>query len=270
MRKGFVADKWVVGLIVTALVAIILGVLLVKFSTSAKSQFTEEQCHTSLLMTRGVDKAYLGAACYFKSENPIPLKCTRTFLSVDEKVTLAQGAKESDVTTKYNSACNEATSCLAENVVAKQMASCWKRFFEGQTPVFQQLDQNTFDAMGEGKRACFVCAEITLENGAPHFDAYIHNQAYDSTQSFYQYFTSKKAYCSKSYQGNCYEGVANASGRPPIEHKGLPAGTYAIVFMREGMGKCSPDKPIDQTSLTHTVQAVPAADVPAACDTVIV
>jgi hypothetical protein len=263
-RKALVMNTWLLLLIATALTVVVIALLIPKFQAATRTQYTDVQCRSSLLLTRGVDKAYAGPACHFKVESPIALKCERTFFTVDEKATQHYLNKDDiDVTKQYDE------KNLAESVVAEQMALCWKMFFEGQSPVFQQLDETNFDFLGKNKRACFVCSEIELKKGAPDFGVYIRANAVDETQNYYQYFTSNKAFCDKSLQPNCWEGIAKQRTQP-IEQASLSRGSYAVVFMRQGMGACTAKDKGDASKLTHTVQVVPAEDVAMQCDAVIV
>jgi hypothetical protein len=259
-RKALVMNNWLMLLIATALTVVVIALLTPKLHAATRNEFTEAQCRSSLLLTRAADKAYVGPACHFKSESAVPLKCERALFSVDEKVTQHHlGKKDEDVTKQYD---NEH---LAESVVAEQMAACWKRFFEGQSAVFQQLDPATFDFISKNQRACFVCAEIQLTKGAPDFGTYIRTAPYDDTQNFYQYFTSRKAYCDKSLQPNCWEGIAKQR-ELVIKQDVLEQGKYAVVFMRQGMGGCSDKDKGDASKLTHTVQVIPVDDVATLCD----
>ena len=284
-RKAITTEAALITVIVFSMVMVIAAVLAAALFSVGKSQFTEAQCRASLLLTRAVDKPQW---CAVKIDNPVPIQCNRDFVTAT-KTTVTRDGK--DVTTAYTALCpapDGTASCLSANVVAEEMRTCWREFFEGDTPVLQQLEVNDFNIFkSSNQRACFVCAEVTLkDDDVADLNKYLKGQKItvaNQQVSYYDYLTSPKAYCNPAMKktekpdpnapsvANCYEGIAQQGGDyPNIDHKTLPAGTYAVVFMRQGVTSCTGTTLPAESKITQTVQVIPAKDIAAQCDLVTV
>lgn len=278
MRRGMTSEAAIITVIVFAAVMILGIVIFNSLSGASKASFTDSECRASAMLTRAGD---LSPICSVKPQNPIPLKCERNFVTVDEEVIL----NGEDVTKEYAGACpGGGTGCIGEEALAKEMERCWRMFMEGEQAVFQQLEIDEWSLKSEtNARVCFVCSEVTLEEGAPQFGEYVRAMASKKNITYYEYFTSPRAYCDpRIKEPTCWEGMAK-SGEvtdwvggnkfDKIEQDNLPAGAYAVVFMRRGMGTCEEKeitKELEAQAMTNTVQAVPAANISRHCGAVIV
>ena len=291
-RRGTSIESAIVTLVVFGAVFIIIALLYKSMLETGKKEFSDKECQASLLVTRIVDKP-LSLACVKVADNPIPLKCQRHFLSVDATIVKdTGGTKSDDITFKYDATCKESTaSCLAANVLASEMRRCWTLFSEGQMPVFQQVDK-TWE-IGNNNRACFVCAEVTVA-GAPitGFTQYLKDTPVPKSgrvTSDIKYFDflagNPKALCGPTrdkLEGSCWESFKESfdpawyntflrlGAIPAVDQETLAPGTYAVVFMREGMesAACEKEGESDYTP-TLTVQAIPAARIAEYCPVVL-
>ena len=334
MKKGVVGlETALVGIVLTASTILVLAVMFKIFFASAEGEFTEKQCQTSLQLTRQLDDT-LSISCV----QPVPnlgVKCTREFMTVADERVFHDG---DDVTHQYDAACptSQGDQCLPENVVADEMARCWQLFFNGEMTVFQQVEENSAKILTrkDGARSCFICSEITLsDEGVEDLTAYLKAKKYTDDKTYYQFIAQNPAaFCDDAMvhedglgYPTCWEGVADGgeqlqnlrrwpslyqeSGGPKLsedENAKLtyPAGgTYAVTFIRRGLGTCEGDGKsgldklfLDWTEdnnlltlfppirgiadsvgemaaeeyLTNTVQLIPSDRVNAYCDVVIV
>ncbi len=280
-----------VTLVVFGAVFIVIALLYKSMLATGKNEFSDKECQLSLLLTRAADKP-LSLACVKPIDNPIPLKCSRHFLTANARtVTDTAGKEPIDMTYQYDATCSSGTaSCLAHNVVASEMRRCWTLFFEGETPVFQQVD--TTWEIGNNDRACFVCAEVTVE-GAPvnGFTQYLKDTPVPKTGRLttdVSYFDllagNPKALCGPgrdTLDGSCWESFKEPfdpawyvpkklASLPAVNQDTLDPGTYAIVFMREGLESVACENPgtADYTP-TLTVQTIPVARIAEYCPVVL-
>jgi hypothetical protein len=258
MKKGVSLESAMITLAIFVLIAFSMAFLYNRVFAEGKSVYTQKECQASLLLTESVDKAQ--PFCIAKISNPIPIKCSREFISIkDQKV--FQNARE----TFYDNTCPDGKKdCLAQNVIARQMATCWSTFFQGQHVVFQQVEEGYLPLLNDEKAtACFVCGEITIDKDINGFKQYLKTAQYKSGLDYFTYL-SNTTYCYDDYKkdGTCWEGVAKEEG---IDQDHLEAGTYAVTFTRIGTSTCS--NKVDTT--TMTVQLIPMKDI-SKCNAVIV
>lgn len=272
-RKGDVSMHGaMLSVIIFGIVMIVLILLYNMIFSLSKAQFTVQECQASLLLTRAAD-LNKNAMCVAPIDNPIPLKCTRKFLTV-----LPDGVKEDRGLSDYDYACPagfESRSCVGHAVIAQEMAACWDLFFTGEQIVFQQVEKKTGD-WGPKNSACFICGEITLrtDEDVQRFSEYAKLARFDENATYYDHFNTPKAWCAKSYLDEkqaCWDTYA-AKQSPAIDQDTFRKGEkYAIVFIRKGMDSCNPTEgERTESGVTFTVQAVPADKVSSYCDMVMV
>lgn len=251
---------------ISMIVVMMIYIMLFSFG---KEQFTIEECQASLLLTRAAD-LNKNALCVAPIDNPVPLKCTRKFLTVE-----SDGVKEDKGLSDYDYNCPEgfsSPSCVGHAVIAQEMAACWDLFFNGEKIVFQQMEKKLGD-FGPRNSACFVCGEITLRTDVQRFSEYAKLARYEDV-TYYDHFNTRKAMCAKGYfdeKQACWDTYATEQ-TPPIDQDTFRKDEkYAIVFIRKGMGSCMDESPEPGDSeVTFTVQAVPADKVSSYCDVVMV
>jgi hypothetical protein len=296
-RGNFSLEAAIAVIIVFGIVMVISIFVYKKLLDVGREEFTEKECQASLDLTRKFD---LNPVCFVEAPNPVALKCPRSFMTVTDSKVVKNG---DDVTEVYDRACptregadmfdrqaSTPQACIAENVLAKSMASCWQLFYEGQVPVFQQLEIDEFSLKSDTfEKACYVCAEIDIQttNGAPNFRRYLQTQEYKKDLTYFEYITSNSAYCDPELRKGgltCWEAIAlnqddsfwtqfwNKEVHKPLEDWNLPKGKYAITFVRRGMGTCEKDNVAEgeATALTFTVHAIPVEKVSQFCDMVVI
>jgi hypothetical protein len=321
MRKGMSAEWAMVVVIIAGIVMVIAAIVYTTLYDVGKKEFSKRECQLSLQLTRSVDRTFR-YSCINPLPSPIPLKCARRFLDVTKDDVLSEGKS---VRYQYNPSCDPDAklveawasqeqqktdeqqakkqewtggACLAQNVLAKEMASCWSTFFEGEFPVFQQVENDVWEfwKRSKGLRACFVCAEVTLGTGHDLTDfreSYLKRKLFVQQRSYYDYLArNRNAFCpqgmrEKSPDGTCWGamGVGNEipwytfwkglsdKEWPSIDQQNYPDGkTYAVVFMRQGLfEQCESEDDIDEGTIPlMTVQAVPAENIGQYCDVVMV
>ena len=276
-RKGDVSMHGaMLTVIIFGIIMIVLILLYNMLFALSKQQFTKEECQASLLLTRAAD-INKNAMCVAPVDNPIPLKCTRKFITVQ-----TDGVKEDKGLSDYDYSCPagfQSRSCVGHAVIAQEIAACWDLFFTGEQIVFQQMEKKTGDwSLGEwGKEtACFVCSEVTLrtDEDVQRFSEYAKLARWDENATYYDHFNTPKAWCAKAYLDEtqaCWDSYA-AEQEPVIDQDTFKKGEkYAIVFIRRGMDSCNPTEgERTESGVTFTVQAVPADKVSAYCDLVMV
>jgi len=299
MRQGKSLEGTLVLIVVFGIVMVIFAILYRELYDIGDKEFTKKECQSSLLLTRSFDVATPKPICIKPVDNPIPIKCSRRFLTVTEHEVLKDGES---IKFNYNPSCDGSPidtsvkgrppawggACLVENVLAQEMASCWGMFFEGEMPVFQQVDEELFSIFSDTHRACFVCSEVTVssKNDVENFVTYLKtNNALVaenavSGKTYYEYLArNKKAFCSTNLLGDsttCWDGMAKNisywfnSDWPGVEQNTFETGkTYAVTFVRHGMSTCrDEDDPDDIPSMT--VQLLPADSIEKYCGAVLV
>jgi hypothetical protein len=277
MRKGNLVASGILTAIIFLVAAIVILIIYNLLFTFTKSEFSQKECQTSLLLTRNLD-ARGNLFCVATVDNPIPLKCSRRFLSIRD-----DGPSESiGMYHAYDAHCPTGLTdtdgnCAAQNAVADEMAYCWQTFYEGEQRVFQQMEINSLKLFSskDDATACFVCSEVTLKTqvDVTQFTEYLQRAKMDSGKTYYEYFNSRKAWCAQEYmeEDACWTGYGKSKG---IEQDTLKTGQkYAVVFIRRGMASCDNEVEADTTlttqHLTNTVQIIPAADIAKHCNMVI-
>jgi hypothetical protein len=264
-RKG-ISEQTVVILAVFIVAMLVILFLFGYLRESTKAGFTKAECRASLLLTRAIDSAQ--PICIVQVPNPTPLHCDRNVIGITNKEVLLNG---DDVKQLYKLRCGTDASCVPKSVVADQLATCWDQFFQGQQPVFQQMEEDSYKIFTykDKKTACFICSEITIKTDADieQFNAFLKTKYKNST--YYDYLNTK-GYCKAEYrtQGACFEGYAKAHG---LNWDRLEKGkTYAVTYVREGLATCAANQaPSENPDLTMTVQLIPIEKVPEKCAVVL-
>ena len=282
-RRGMSLEGALMLLVLFGAVFLITALLYRSLLTAGKEGFSDKECQASLLLTRVADTA-LSPACFKVASNPVPLKCSRRFLTVTEDSVTDTSGKPADVTRAYDPAC-PAGKCLPQRVIAEEMLRCWSVFREGELPVFQQVDR--FWDVGNNERACFVCAEVTLRTGAARtgFVQYLRDTTAPGRDEKYFDFLAgnPRALCNPARAGKaatCWESFSEPySGSAPwiswvtkdllaLDQDTLSPGAYAIVLLREGMEQdCGEHDAGDLPSMT--VQAIPVARIAEYCPVIL-
>jgi hypothetical protein len=275
-------------LIIFVVVVIVLLILYQQIFAVSKTEFDVKECQASLLLTRAVDTAQTNTvSCMFKTDNPAPIKCDRQFITIGDE-TIMQDGKE--VTGLYSKACDGEPGCMAKRVVAERMAKCWEQFFNGEQVVLQQVEGSAWSLFNTGALAssCFVCAELSYEGTgtitSEDFTTYLKETSYKDGTYYSHLAENKKAWCDTVYMeqlgaDTCWDVVREGNGlATPITK-----GSYAVVYMRRGMGACEESgasgvtvsygdagPKVQTQTLTNTVQFMPIDKVPTACKVVLV
>lgn len=283
LKRGMTMEGALVTIAIFGIVLILLAIMYKTFYAVGQQEFTEKECQTSLLLTRAAD---VSPICKVEASTPVPIKCNRNFATVTEDSVSVNGK---EMTSKYDATCPSGyadQSCLAERVVAEEMRKCWALFFEGEQPVFQQMEKNELSITPDTNiRVCYVCAEVNLQSDVKDLRGYLKAQSIKGDRTYYDFFTNRKAHCDpKLRQPSCWEGIAehpelqHANWLPDKKWPKLELGTlpkdqtYAVVFMRRGMGTCedSKIKEGEPAALTNTVQVIPAEKIAQYCSGVMI
>lgn len=279
-RRGISQNTMVILLVFIA-VFLITIVLWREIADAGQQEFTQGQCQASLQLTRATD---LGAWCVKVVPTPVPLHCSRRFMTVEDGAVYSSIlGKREPVTRNYNASCPAPApvfpgSCLAHNVVAEEMRECWSTFFNGEMQVFQQVEEGFIGKADT--RACFVCSEITVQTeDVVALKHYLEKQHFRSGlnegMSYYEHLAkNRNALCSQEVAqgGTCWDAFARGvDGKPPLDQNTLKAGeTYAVTLLRRGMSTCSEDSgDSGEESPTIVVQVIPTKDIAVHCDTVL-
>ncbi len=265
-------------------VFIIIVILVKSFLGASSTELDVNKCQSSLLLTKGVSS--LRPHCSVGSLTPFNLECTRSFIEINAGVVKKNGK---DITKNYDPTCKDnSNSCITENVIASEMALCWKTFFEGKQQVMQQLEQAAFLKFLNRKdhvNACFIFSEITITDNRPDIKDYLQYKMMKNNISYYDYFAkSPGAWCENEYrdkfQTTCWDGMRSGndtsaagsffgySTTKPSLIGPLKSGVYAVVFVRKGVGSCAGASENGESTLTNTVQLIPSEKVVDYCDVV--
>ena len=306
------AEGAIVVIVVFGIVLIIAAVLYTTLFDIGNKEFSKAECRTSLLLTANVQQkidTYVTWWCVTPASNPIPIKCSRRFLTVTPDDVLKDGKS---VKFEYNPLCageeaklsaeegkvQVAGACMPEAVLAQEMASCWDTFFQGETPVFQQVEPDLVKWFSENQheRACFVCSEVTLRSGKDIEDLQTYlkekkrtNVKRGESKSYYDFLAKNpEAICNSDIRAHSDDDTCwSALGKeidsgwfhgpfhlapqnwPGALQGKVPDGkTYAVTFVRYGMEpQCQLDD--DKSDLpTMAVQVLPAEEIGKYCDVV--
>ncbi len=314
-----------------SLAIVMIALYLMILGPALEEEFTEQECRASLQLSKTIGKlesvrdTIVPMACTMVTSKATPLKCTRKFLFVEEERVYEHSPSGDDITRKYDDICpyNQA-SCLTENVLAEEMAACWKLFFTGNEPVLGQAEiaEARFWENKGIMRSCFVCAEVTVDEplGKEDLLEYIYAAKYDEEKTYLEYFAaSPLTQCSADlksrvedlphpfntcwwamYMGHDFEFdkiqiLENELNKikwilgpaatmfisedkpyfiwPSIENAYQdpdPQETYAITFIRRGLGSCADNKDLGKGPLTNAVFAIPSDEISNYCTTVII
>lgn len=335
-RRGTSFMTALITLIVFIAVFLVIALFMTDTLFSSKRSFSDKECQASLMWTRAVDKP-LALACVKPIDNPTPIKCSRQFLTVGRDTVLDTTVRDTafsrgdrNVTRTYlamdlateGTARTADPQAIPKRVLAQELQHCWSLFLEGETVVFQQVDQ-TWD-IENNERACFICSEVTLTTPVNDFKAYLKGTEMPLTGkrlaeatpiTYYDFIAGNpKAYCNPQRERfgessdpplSCWEtfGLGYVSREdlsppwysyitnpvagpaidltgmiinwlstpmPPISQDSFEPGTYAVVFLREGMETqaCEGRGEEDYTP-TLTVQILPADKIGTYCPMVI-
>ncbi len=302
MKRGAV-EVVLVTLIVFVGVLILLAIIYREYFVLGKDSFDKQTCQSSIMLTTSVKKGVdaISPWCIQPIKNFVPLACPRKFITVEAGTVVDDSDrgflnKKKKLTRLYDKVCPSGEDgCLAENVFAEEMANCWDIFFRGEVPVFQQLESqlSSWFSKDEGDAGCFVCAEITLNQGEDvnNFVSYLKEKRYkDGT--YYDFLAkNRKAYCNEHLAekaDTCWEAMGQDIDynlftsylfwETDYNWKGLDQNeikdgeTYAVTFVRLGMDECpeSTQKKKSAKRPTQTVQLIPAKQIGEYCDAVIV
>ncbi len=307
-RRGSFSDA-VLALIVFIAVFMIIALVMTNILFVSKRSFSDKECQTSLMLTRAIDKP-LAAACVKPIENPTPIKCSRRFLTAEADAVRDTGGKDTmfsrgdrDVTKTYLAMDRTLEAkdpqAIPKRVLAEEMRHCWSTFFEGELVVFQQVDQS-WD-VNNNERACFVCSEVTLTAPVTEFKTYLATTAMPLSAkgkdlegtTYYDFLAgSPKSYCNQDRAGklarekdtSCWDTFGQpydadegfwsigwlTSPMPAIQQDEFRPGTYAVVFLREGMETQACENPGEEDyTPTLTVQVIPADKIGTYCPVVL-
>ncbi|HIH24707.1 TPA: hypothetical protein HA251_06765 [Candidatus Woesearchaeota archaeon] len=317
-RRGADLSGTIVRLVVFAAVFLVLLLLLKEFLTVGKNSFSEKQCQTSLLLTKAISPP--SPACFMGTPDVIPLMCNRNFIAVSPTAAVVNGK---EVTKLYDASCpapgfqsaggsygqdtlseteikeraknaqktlqkpqpSAQNVCLQNNVLADEMARCWRTFFNGEQIVLQQLDipAKNFFTKKDKNIACYICSEVTLKDAdVKDLIPYLQNKpTSDGKTSYYDLLANNtKAWCDPDLareHGSCWDAMQHddddGNDHVAVPYTVLPKNRkYAVVFLRRGLGSCDNEKDADTTFtnqyLTNTVQVVPVELLPDLCDKV--
>lgn len=291
MRRGVVGSEHLLLVIVIgAVTAVALATFTKSYYSSTDDTFTEKQCQASLLKDSISRSTRLFC---FNPEKEIAIKCERDFLSVSEGDVFRDGR---ELTREYDRACPDGYAgddCLAQNVIAHEMAECWRTMFKGEKALFSAVELNSIKVFSrkDALRACFVCAEVSIDTEIRDFKGYLQKKRLDNEDTYFSYIAENpSAICDRDletlspghpgYTHTCWEGMAyglepdwSDSSWGTINYESMLPGRYAISFMRRGLGSCESvdqDDDVGDGYLTYTVQAFPAEKAGDYCTMVIV
>ncbi|MBR9700260.1 hypothetical protein GOV11_00135 [Candidatus Woesearchaeota archaeon] len=260
MKKGTVGlEAALVAIVLMGVAVIFLALTYKSLFTLAEDEFSEKECQTSLMLTKNL-KDLTTISCIQPAPN-LALKCSRKFVTVEEDEAFRE---RKSITNKYDKECPEGYSkkdneCLAESVMAEELAKCWMIFFEGEISVFQQLEKNALNVFAHknSARVCFICSEVTLKDDSiDDFQDYLERKQFNTELTYFDFIAKNQdAYCDEDLVSNqkidgdsCWEGIASGyepkwidralKKRLEIETGELKEGKYAITFIRRGMSTC--------------------------------
>jgi len=210
-------------------------------------------------------------------DSPFNLKCQKYNIEFfKDHVEIDGKTKKVTVDGKTVSKFNALTDNIVNQVLAVELAECWKQFDAGQVNIFNEEFTDIFNQ----HKVCFVCDEVTFNENVQKakfegFYDYLKNTeniAYGG--KYYKFLALDSRMCDVGYslQGNCWEAYIDAdkfvkidTHKPMIRDIAFVKGEkYLIFFVREGMrtGDTDPEFP----KSTYFSYIVPASEINGQCN----
>ena len=205
-------------------------------------------------------------------DSPFNLKCHKFNVEFfKDHVEIDGKTKKVTVEGKTVSKFDTLTDNIVNQVLANELAECWKQFDAGQVDVFNE--QNT-DILNHAK-ACFVCDEVTFNDNIPKakfegFYDYLKNT--DNVAlggTYYKFIALDSRMCDDGYlnSGNCWEAYIDKKKSSDQDLHELMTRNiefakgqkYLIFFVREGLRSWG-------TKGTYFSYIVPASEINGQCN----